>query len=174
MTKNKKIVALTTDPYDNLYGYTLVFMRLFDFIQRNNQNLDIVLISNDGVSSKKVNNNRFIKIRLNPKLNPFIKTLLLVYFFVKKTWVYDEDTILIVNAEIPELLAAFILKIKFKRVYCIVQDLRLRDQSLKIKIIHKLRLVLIYRINNVIFSNQYTMRLLKGSIHKFYIGNPIF
>lgn len=174
MSENNKIIGLTTDPYNNIYGYTLIFMRLFDFIQRNNKNLDVILMSNDGISSQKVNNKQFVKIKLNPKLNLLIKTLLLVYFFVKKTWVYDEDTILIANAEIPELFAAFILKIKFKKIYCIIQDLRLRDTSIKTKLIHKLRIFLIYRIKKAIFVNKFTMCQLNNSIDKFYIGNPVF
>lgn len=174
MTSKRKIVAMTTDPYRNIYGYALVFIRLFDYVQRNNKNLDVILMSNDGISSQKVNNKKFVKIKLNPKFNLFIKTLSLVYFFVNKTWVYDEDTILIANAEIPELLATLILKIKFKKTYCIIQDLRIRDITLKTKVLYKFRLALIYRIGNIIFSNRYTMNQLKGPINKFYIGNPVF
>lgn len=174
MTEKRKIIALTSDPYDNMYGYTLVFIKLFDYIQKNNRDLDVGLICNDGVCSKMINNSKFIKIKLNPKLHLLSKTLLLVYLFIKKVLFYDKNAILVVNAEIPELMSAFILKIKFRKIYCIIQDLRLRDQSLETKFIHKLRLLLIYRIKNVIFSNRYTMNRLKGSINKFYIGNPIF
>jgi len=52
MAEKKKIIALTTDPYDNIYGYALIFMKLFDYIQNNNKNISIILISNDGVCSK--------------------------------------------------------------------------------------------------------------------------
>ena len=174
MTKGRKIIALTTDPYNNIHGYTLVFMKLFDFIQKNNLDLDIVLISDDGVCSKIINNKKFIKLKLNPKSNIFLKGLFLAYSFIKKVWVCDKDTVLVVNSEIPELLSAFILKIKFKKIYCIVQDLQWRDQSLKTKLIHKLRLFLIYRIKKAIFVNKYTLCQLNNSINKFYIGNPIF
>ena len=121
MAEKKKIIALTTDPYDNIYGYALIFMKLFDYIQNNNKNIT-----------------------------------------------------LIANSEITELISVFILTIKFKKVYCLIQDLQLRDQLLKTKIIYQLRLFLIYRIKNVIFSNNYTMGQLNNSINKFYIGNPIF
>lgn len=172
--KKTKIVAITTDPYYSLQGFSLVFIRLFDFLQKKNTNLDINLISNDGICSKLVDNNKFLKIKLNPKSNLLFKTFLLTHSFVKIIKCYEQDTTLIANSEIPELLSAFILKIKFKKVYCIIQDLRLRDQSFKIKLIHKLRLFLIRRIKNVIFTNRYTMSQLNGPINKFYIGNPIF
>lgn len=174
MAKGRKIIALTTDPYDNIYGYTLVFIKLFDFMQKDNQDLKVILMSNDGVCSKIVKNKKFIKIKLNPKSRLLSITFSLVYSFIKKVWSGDKNTILVANNEIPELLSALILKIKFKKVYCVIQDLRLRDESSKTKLIHKLRLFLIYRIKNVIFTNKYTMGKLNNSINKFYIGNPIF
>jgi len=174
MAEKKKIIALTTDPYDNIYGYALIFMKLFDYIQNNNKNISIILISNDGVCSKKINNHKFVKIKLNSELPLVIKTLLSICQFVRKVWSYNKNITLIANSEITELISVFILTIKFKKVYCLIQDLQLRDQLLKTKIIYQLRLFLIYRIKNVIFSNNYTMGQLNNSINKFYIGNPIF
>ena len=84
MDEKRKIIALTTDPYDAIYGYSLVFVKLFDFLQKNNKDVNIILISNDGVCSKLVNNEHFQKIKLNPQKNFLFKTTLLVYFFIKK------------------------------------------------------------------------------------------
>ena len=172
--KKRKIIAITTDPYYHLQGYSLVFIKLFDFLQKNNQDLDVILISNDGICSKIVDNKKFLKIKLNPKSNLLFKTFSLTYSFIEMIKHYRQDTILIANAEIPELLSVFLLKIKFNRVYCVVQDLRLRDHSLKTKLIHRLRLFLIYKIKNVIFTNRYSMNQMHDSINKLYIGNPIF
>ncbi len=172
--KKTKIAAITTDPYQNLQGFSLVFMRLFDFLQKKNERLDITLISNDGVCSEIINNSSFIKIRLDPGANLLFKTFSLVKAFTNRLKHYESDTILIANAEIPELLAIFLVKNRFYKVFCIIQDLRLRDTSLQTKLVHLLRLFLVYRIKNVIFTNRYTMNQLNGSINKFYIGNPIF
>jgi len=173
---NKKIIALTTDPYGNIHGYSLVFIRLFNFIQKNNPDLTVTLISNDGVCSKIVNNKKFLKIKLNPKSNLLFKTIFLAFLFIKNVWHCDKGSVLISNTEIPELLAAFFLKIKFKHgnIYCIVHDNHVRDKLLKTKMINKLRNFLIKRVNNAIFVNRYTMKQLDSSINKFYIGNPIF
>lgn len=174
MKKDRKIVAMTTDPYDNIYGYALVFVRLFTFIKKRYQNLDVSLISNDGACSRMVDSNESIKIRLNPKSSLFLKTILLVCSFIKKGWACDKDTILVVNSEIPELFSALILKMKFKSVYCIIHDIQLRDRSFKTRLIHKFRLFFVRRIGKVIFVNKHTMCQFDDSISKYYIGNPIF
>lgn len=170
----RKIVAITTDPYDNIYGYSLVFIRLFEYIQRKRKNLNVYLISNDGASSTFVGNNNFIKIKLNPNLNILFKTIILVCQFVRYTLSFDNNSIIISNSEIPELIVAFFGKIKFKKVYCIVQDLEVRGNSLKARIAHFLRIFLIKKIGNVIFTNNYTVEQIKGNMNKYYIGNPVF
>lgn len=174
MAKRKKIVALTTDSFKNIYGYTLVFTKLFDYIQKNNRNLDVTLVSNDGICARMVNNNNFIKVKLNNKSGQLYKTISLVFAFIKNTRHYDKNAVLVSNAEIPELLSTFLLKRRFGKVYCLIHDFYVRDKSLKIKLINRFRLFLIHRIKNVIFINKHTMNQLDNSINKFYIGNPVF
>jgi hypothetical protein len=174
MVKKKKIIAITTDSYNDIKGFTLVFMKLFDFIQKNNHNLDIVLISNNGICSKIIENKQFKKIKLNPKSTLLVKTFLLSFCFIKNILFCDKDTVIVANGEIPELLTLVILKkFKFKNAYCVIQDLRIRNDSFKLRLINKLRLFLIYKIKNIIFTNKYTMNQLNSSVNKFYIGNPI-
>lgn len=179
MIKKKQIIALTTDPYGNIQGYALVFIRLFDFIQKKNPDLGVVLISNDGVCSDKVGNTGFVRISLDPSSSLGLKALKLTRAFIGKAKFYgnhdsDMESIIVANSEIPELLAALFLKSKFEKVYCMVHDLRLRDGSLKTRLIGRLRLFLIYRIKKVLFVNRYTMDQLDDSVTKFYVGNPVF
>lgn len=173
---NKRIIALTTDPYDNIYGYALVFIKLFNFIQKNQKKIEIILISNNGVCSRIINNKNFKQIQIKKKQNLFLKNVFFLTFqFIKKTLIYEnKNSIIITNGEIPELIAAYILKIKFKKVYCIIQDLRIRNDSFKFKMIHRTRLFLLRKIKNCIFTNKYTMNEADNSLNKFYIGNPVF
>jgi hypothetical protein len=172
--KKTRIIALTTDPYDNIYGYSLVFIRLFDYIEKNYNNLEIIFFTNGGSSSKLVNNTSFKILNVNSKYNVFFKTLLLTYKFITSILSYPSDTIIITNCEIPELLAGVILMLKFKNVYAIFQDDRVRNASFFTKLICKIRIFLLYRIKNVFFVNHYTMNNFNASIRKMYIGNPIF
>lgn len=121
-----------------------------------------------------VNNKKFIKVKLNNKASQLIKTISLVSAFIKNTKHYNKEAVLVSNAEIPELLATFLLKKRFGKVYCIIHDLYVRDKSLKIKLISRFRLFLIRKIKNVIFINKHTANQLDDSINKFYIGNPVF
>jgi len=172
--KQKIVIALTSDPYHNIYGYALVFIRLFDYVQKNKPDLSVVLFSNDGTSSKVVNNAHFKQIRLNPSSKLLRKFIELSVGFIRNVWKYDKHSIVIANAEIPELLAACVLKMKFKRTYCLIQDLCLRDTSPASRMIHSLRMFLIRCIGNVIFTNRHTMNQFSMKGNKFYIGNPIF
>ena len=176
MNKNKSttIIALTTDPYNNIYGYSLVFLRLFDFMQKNYPNLQIHLITNNGLSSSLVSNKTFQSIKLNPNTNILVKTIALTYYFVRLAWLYPPNTIIITNAELPEIFAGLLLKFKFKKVYSVFQDDRVRNKSWSTKFICKLRVFLLYKIKNIIFTNHYTMNRFNNSINKVYIGNPIF
>lgn len=173
-TSKKKIVGLTTDPYNNIYGYSLVFFRLMDFIQTTYKNIDVELLSNNGVSSSIVKNRNFKIFKVDPDTNILLKFILLIINFIKLTYKYDKDTIIIANCEIPELIAARILKIKFKNVYGIIQDARVRDNKLFTKLVCKARIALLYSINNIIFTNRYTMNEFTKPAKKYYIGNPIF
>ncbi|SRR5258706_6710696 len=173
-TKKIRIIALTTDPYDNIYGYALVFIRLFDYIKKNNDKVEVILFSNGGLSSKLVNNKSFRILNINHKHNILLKTLMLTFRFTASILPYPSDTIIITNNEIPELLAGVILKLKFKKVYSIFQDDRIRNASFFTKLICKTRIFLLYRIKNIFFVNHYTMNNFNDSIKKMYIGNPIF
>lgn len=169
-----KIVGLTTDPYNNIYGYSLVFFRLFDYLQRNYKNLDVELLSNSGVSSTIVKNPNFKLIKIEKNKNILLKTIFLVVSFIRIVLFYDKNTIIVANCELPELIAGIILKIKFKKVYGIIHDDRIRNDSIYTVLVCKIRIFLIYRIKNVIFINKYTMTRFNNSVKKYYIGNPIF
>lgn len=173
MTKKvkKNIVALTTDPYENIYGYSLVFLKLVDFIRKNQTNYNVVLISNDGISSSKI---ECTKVVLNRREGLFIKTIKLSMEFLKLTYNYPKDTIFLANCEIPELFVAMILRIKYKKVYCIIQDARIRENNLYGRFACFTRFYLARRIKHVIFTNKYTYNTFSGNLNRYYIGNPIF
>ncbi len=168
------IIGLSTDPYNNIYGYSLVFFRLFDFVERKNKNIDSILISNNGVSSTIVKNHNFKLIKINQKMNVAFKTLFLIYQFVNLATKYDNNAIIIANCELPELIAAWILKFKYKKVYGVIQDDRIRKGSIYTTIVCKMRILLLYAIKDVIFTNHYTMTRFNNGVNKYYIGNPIF
>lgn len=172
--QKKTLVALTSDPYHNIYGYAFVFMRLFDYIQKNSLELNVVLFSNNGISSGIVKNKNFKQIKLNQDSSLLFKFSTLLFGFIKNVWGYDNQTIIIANAEIPELLATCFLKTKFKHTYCLIQDLCLRDASFLSRTVYSFRLFLIRWIGNVIFTNKHTMSQFSMRGNKFYIGNPIF
>jgi hypothetical protein len=154
MIKNRKIIALTTDPYDNIYGYAFVCIKLFDFIQKNNKDIETILISNDGVCSSLVGNKNFIKIKLNPKSHLLSKAALLVYSFIKEIWLCDANTTLVANGELPELLSICLLRVKFKNTYCFVHD----DYEPKFRkygyLYNVIRRFLLARIKNIIVINS--------------------
>ena len=172
--KKHKIIGLTTDPYDKIYGYSLVFFRLMDFLQRNYKELDVTLIANQGTSSTIVKNPCFKLISIKKDGNIIIKTFVLIFNFIKFVFYSDKDTVIIANSELPELIAALLLKIKFKNVYGIIQDDRVRNNCIYTTLVCKTRIILLYAINDVIFTNRYTMSRFNNSINKYYIGNPIF
>lgn len=174
INKNRKIIGLTTDPYDNIYGYALVFIRLFDYLQKSHPEFETYLYLNKGLSSSLVKNKNFIFVELNSNQNLVSKTLSLAYKFIQLTFKYERNTIIIANCEIPELLAAWILKIKFKNVYCVFQDDRVRNNSFYTRFVCWLRVKLVYRIKNVYFTNKFTINNFSDKVNKFYIGNPIF
>ncbi len=107
-------------------------------------------------------------------MNLLFKTLLLTYYFVRVAFIYDRKSIIIANCEIPELLAAWVLKLRNKNVYCVLQDDRVRNNSIYSRVVCKIRIFLIYRIKKVLFTNTFTMNRFDNTIHKIYLGNPIF
>ncbi len=171
----KLIIGFTTDPYQNIYGYSLVFFRLFDLLDRKYPKTDIIFLANNGTCSSIVNNKKFNIFKLNKNLNPVFKTILLVMNFVAKIIKYDNKVILVSNGEIPELITASLLGLKFKQTYCIIQDLRIRENSMYHRFIGLLRVFLLRNfIKNIIFTNKFTMNQYRYKVNKYYIGNPVF
>lgn len=171
---SNQIIAITTDPYNNIYGYSLIFFRLFDYLQKNSNEVEIKLFSNNGVSSQMVKNKNFQTIVLNPRANLVFKTLYLTFAFIFKVFRYPKSTVIISNGELPEVMASLVLRIKFPMVYCIFQDDRVRDASLFARGVCRLRLFLLHRHKNIIFTNTFTMNRFVGNVNKYYIGNPVF
>ena len=128
---NKKIVAFTTDPIHHLQGYALVFFRIFNKIQKDTNNIDVYFCSNQGLSSSVTQNKSFTTFTI-PFNNLVIKTIYSTFHFVNFGLQNKKYDALIVNFEIPELLAAVILKhfFGYQNIYCIVQDMRYRKPTL--------------------------------------------
>lgn len=167
------IVGITTDPYGEIYGYSLVFIRLFDYLSSKNRNLSY-LLCNDGESSRRFTGENIIKITLRNKRNLFTKLFTLTVFFIQTTWKkFPKNSVIIVNSEIPELLAGAILKFKFKNTYCYLQDTRIRSKSIDQVLIHLLRMLLIFRINKIMFANKHTMMDVHTRL-KYWLGDPVF
>src|SRR5258708_3078415 len=126
----KLIIGFTTDPYQNIYGYSLVFFRLFDLLDRKYPKTYIILVANNGTCSSIVNNKKFNIFKLNKNLNPVFKTILLVMNFVAKIIKYDNKVILVSNGEIPELITPSLLGLKFKQTYSLFQYLLIKFKSI--------------------------------------------
>jgi hypothetical protein len=174
----KNIIGLTTDPMDTLRGYSLVFFRIFDYIEKNYKEINTKLISNEGKSSEIVKNPNFFLIKIDNNLALIKKTLFLVNYMVKNTKKYNvSDTVLLINSEIPELISGIILKFLFGyNVFSIVHDFRIRNSSLSTILISKVRYILLFLIGKLIFVNKFSYESVwwVSKKNKYLIGNPIF
>lgn len=175
MKETKHIIALTSDPYDGMYGYALVFFRIFDYIQKNRKDVVISLFSNDGVSSKFIDNKAFSQLTIDKNKSILIKTIKVVRYFIKMAVKCPKTTVIVVNAEIPEMIAGALLrKIWRKKVFCIMPDLRKRNNSLLCNILDIMRRLLMRMIKHAIFMNYFTMKQSGKGLVKYYFGCPVF
>jgi hypothetical protein len=167
------IIGLTTDPYDSIYGYALVFFRFFNFLQKDFVG-NVLLFSNDGLCSTLVNNSNFSLIKLPRRSNLFVKAFLESLYFYLKCRKQPTNSIFIVNCEIPELCVGVVLKMQRRKVFCILPDDRVRNSTFFVKVVCQVRLLLVSMIRNVLFTNRYTFNRFKGNLNAFYLGNPVF
>lgn len=176
--KYKNILALTTDPIDMLRGYSLVFYKIFDFIDENYKDINTILFSNQGNSSQLVRNKNFKHINIKPSDSNINKSFRLFNFFVSQSRKYsNKDTVIVVNLEIPELVAGVVLKYIFGfNVFVIVHDLQIRVDSYELIFVDFIRKINLFLINKLIFVNNFTLKSVwwVKSQNKYLIGNPIF
>lgn len=172
---NFKIRAYTSDPYDGLYGYALIFIKLFKFINTNFE-ADTRVILNTGRSCEAVGEDKscFCTIHINPRAS-YVKKGLKMFIFFAKNYYLDKgkNTITIVNCELPELLVGAIASFFDKNVYCFIQDLRVRNDTVRVRLINAFRVALMRKIGKAFFVNKYTMGSIKLK-RKVLIGNPVF
>ena len=132
MNEKKQIIAITSDPYDNIYGYSIVFMKLFCSIAKN-ENVYIKIISTKGRSSGLILRSfpeyiKFYEI-INIKRRGIVLNGILFLFksfiFLFKNRKSYKNCKLVANSELPELFLVIIAKhiLGYKNIYCFVHDI---------------------------------------------------
>lgn len=173
MHNEHPIIGISTDPYGEIYGYSLVFIKLFSHLSSVGVN-PTYLLCNDGESYKNFNGRGLFTVKLNREVSMISKLLKLTYFFVRTTWKkFPKESIVIVNCEIPELIAGSILRYKFKNTYCYLQDTRVRSNSIGQILVSLFRKLLILQIGKILFANKYTMQTTTAKL-KYLLGDPVF
>ena len=175
-TRSDTIFAITTDPYQNIFGYSLVFMQLFDYIAKTYKDHRVVLVSNDGRASETVGNEAFIKVKTSPGSPMIIKSVILGWSFIRHGISMPPGSVVVANSELIELMCASLLKFKYKRVYCFLHDYGSTFRTTP-NIYALVRSLFIRRIGNVIVLNDMHGRaILKDipGVKCFVIPNPVF
>jgi len=180
MQKNKRILCITTDPFDKIQGYSLEFQRMVLIL---NKELNVSLILNKrGYSYKSLRKTSLYKseellchfIRVDSS-NYFIKGIEFVFKSIHYKKPFD---VILSNGELPEMIASTILStLKKKPRVVVVYDDYIRTGGISTKFINAIWILILARFDVLLFVNRHTMSKMAKSLSLqdrcYFIGLPI-
>ena len=179
LSKHKKLLCITTDPFDKIQGYSLEFQRIVLILSKE---FNTSLIVNYGGRSYKELNGFNKQYGLIPCT--FIELCSHRYLFkgiefVLKAIRYNKKfEIVLSNSELPELFASIILALlRRKPKIAVVYDDYTRSSDITTRLINTIRKMLLSQFEIIVFANKHTMRkiakvgYLKSKCH--FIGIPV-
>ena len=152
LTKNREILAVTSDPYDCIWGYALIFQKMFNNI---NFAKMTILLNEGGKSNNLIVNKKceFVYLKLRKK-NYFLRGFEFVIKGLRYTSKKRYDYI-ISNCELAEIL----LTLTYSKIFRIksgifIHDLYTRTKEKKEKILNYIRNYLIKYFDVVLVNNE--------------------